>query len=238
LRRLRLAKRDHRLERRRGQGAPDRADQGFVVHIAGRKAGCAAGRIDKFQRHRLHRHRRFNGRLDEVGVKVPEGDAVAGGAFGEHRQDVARAKAVRHLRDDAVGVAPRLALDVQRAGAVGQRAHKGPAPHIRLGDKTAMARGMHHQDIEPRNMVGHQQHRACSRPRAVDHQLNADDAQHGPGPYLHARLLLSLGQLGEKGLDGPETLHRMHDRTQQGPAKAKPPHRENRPLQCEASGAS
>ena len=96
-------------------------------------------------------------------MKVLERDAIARRAFREHGKNVPGAQAFRHLPHHPVRIAPRLALDVQGAGTIGQRADKRPSLDIGLGDKAAMACRMHHQNIQPRNMVGHQQDRAPGR---------------------------------------------------------------------------
>ena len=89
---------------------------------------------------RLHRYRRLNRGLDQVGMKGLERDPVAGRTFWKHRKNVARAKALCHLQHDPVRVSPRLTLNIQGTGTTRQRTYKKPTFDIGLGDKPAMAR--------------------------------------------------------------------------------------------------
>lgn len=116
----------------RSEVSPDRSDQRFVIDIAGSKTRHAAGRSDEFKRHRLYRNGCRNGGLGQIGVKRFEGDAITRRAFGEHRQDIARTQQLSHLRHHPAGITPRLALKMQRTGAVGQSAEKGPVPDVGL----------------------------------------------------------------------------------------------------------
>ena len=99
-------------------------------------------------------------------MKRQQTHAVAGGAFRKDGQHVARAQALGHVVYHAHGVTPRCALNEQRAGTGGKPANDGPALHVGLGDKAAVAGCMHHHNVQPRNMVGRQQHRPLRWRRA------------------------------------------------------------------------
>ena len=115
-------------------------------------------RIGVAQRHRLHRHLRGDGGLQQIGVEGQRLVAQAGGAFGEHRHRVTRGQGIGHLVHDTQGVARFFAHDVQRAGRSHQAADHRPGLDIGLGHEARLrTHGMHGHDVQPGDMVGHDQ---------------------------------------------------------------------------------
>jgi len=77
-----------------------------------------------------------------------------------------------------------------------------------LGDEAAEARGMHHQDVQPGDVVGHDQHRAGLGRDALDPQGDAQRAQHAARPGADAVLPLRGRQAREQEDDGePAARH-------------------------------
>ena len=80
-----------------------------------------------------------------------------------------------------------------------------------------MASGMHHQNVEPRNVIGRHQHGAWCR-MAFDAHLNADDRQHATRPFLNVTGLLIVAVTGKLGKnvpirhqDAPDDAHKLHE---------------------------
>ena len=72
------------------------------------------------------------------------------------------------------GRAPR-AIDEHRALQSRQRGDERPGADLLLGDERHRRHGRQHRDVEPRRVIGDEQHRPVARNRAVD--VNADAEQ-------------------------------------------------------------
>ena len=208
----------HRHDGRRATRAPDGADQGFVANVAGRIAGFAAGLIDKAQADGLNRCVGRHSRLQQIGMKRQQRAAVAGRAFGKDRQHFIRLQRIAHQMHHAQGVAPGAALDIQRACCRGQRANQRPVLHVGFGDKTAVARRMQHGNVEPGNMVGHQQHRPGDGRLAANFQCNAGMAKQRQRPGLDLRALLRRLHSWQAHGGNPQTPQNVTEYAQHAPA--------------------
>ena len=183
------------------EGAPDRAQKGVVAYVAGRKTGLTPC-VDKAQPHGLRGHLRRNRGLQQIGMKRQHVHAVAGGALGEHGQHITGTQSLGHVVHHAQGVAGAGALDIQSTRRRRERADERPGFQLRLGHKAAILRRMQNHDVQPRNMVGHQQHRP-GLGRCVQHQPDVHDAQDILRPALHRCALLDHGHAGEAGIQSP-----------------------------------
>ena len=148
------------------QGAPEGAEQGFVANKAGALADLAAALVYELQGDGLDGGLGFDGCFQQIAVKMEQINPVSSRSFGENRQNVAVGQRLAHVVDDAHGVAAGLALDVERAAGGGQGAENGPVFDVGFGHKAAMPRGVHDQNIQPGDVVGHQKHRSGAGWRA------------------------------------------------------------------------
>ena len=202
------------------QGLEHRGQQRVVANESRRVADFAGAAIDKAQGHRLHRHLGGNGGLNQIGMEGLEFQSIAGGAFREDREHIAGLQALGHVLHHAVRVAARLSLDEQGTGTVRKITNEWPAAHVGFGDEAAVARGMHHQNVEPGDVIGHQQHRPARDLRALAHQTHADNLQHLRRPPLHMALPLRRRQARKVQADDPPATHQVQQRAGKPPANA------------------
>jgi hypothetical protein len=141
------------------------------------------GGFREAQRHRLHRRRRGDRRLQQVGVERQQAVAGRRRSLGEDRDHLARAQRLGDRMDDAQRIALSFALEVERPGRVDQPRHQRPRLDVGLGDEARPRNdGVDRHDVEPRDVVGDEQAAAsagvpwCSKamPRTasifLDHQ--------------------------------------------------------------------
>jgi hypothetical protein len=88
---------------------------------------------------------------------------------GNDRDDVAVGKDVRHVAGHAVRVAPTLALDEHRARAADHARNHGPARDLGLGHEAHGQVRVQHEDVEPRDVIGDEQHVAAHRCELAAH---------------------------------------------------------------------
>ena len=89
------------------------------------------------------------------------------GALRKHPSTSLRCRSFLHGAHHAHGVAARGAFDVQRCRQRWPACQSRANPAVRFGDEAAMPRRVHHRNIEPRNVVGHQHDRTAHRRRAL-----------------------------------------------------------------------
>ena len=160
-------------------GGPQGLHQAGVAHVR-RLPDSPASRVAVAQRHRQHRRLGRDGGLQQVGVKRQQGLTVARGAFGEHRDHVAALRSA-----SAIWCTTRMASRRDSRSMYSVPRRRPASPRISgqcltsaLETKRAGCAALHDQDVEPGNVVGHQQHGTMRRRRALHHQLDAQDAQH------------------------------------------------------------
>ncbi|MPM37134.1 hypothetical protein SDC9_83740 [bioreactor metagenome] len=214
---FRLAVVHHRHQRPRHQRAPDRTQQSLVADIAGRIAGLAACAIHEAQAHRLHRRIRGDGSLQQIGMERQQLAPVAGRALGEHGQHLAPLQGLVHALHHAQRVAPRTALDIERARCRRQRADDGPVAHVGLGDEAAIARRMQHGDVQPGDVIGHHQHRPTHYGRAANLKPDARACHELQCPGLHTRLLLLGRQARKAQQHDQQSMQRMNHQSHDPP---------------------
>jgi len=141
--------------------------------------------------------------------------AVAGRAFGKDGDHVAIAQGFRHVMHHAHRIPPSFALDVERAGTRRQGADHRPVADHRLGDESHMPRRMDREDVQPRQVIAHQQQRTMGRGGAKHRQADPHQVEHALGPLLHTLLTLRGRQARETGSNGPPARCDMRHGAQQ-----------------------
>lgn len=215
---LRRAEAHHGLQGWCAQRAPERAEQRVVVDVARRVARLAGRLVDEAQRCRLHGHVGRDGGLQEVGMEGQQHAAIARRAFGEDGDAVAVAQRLGHVVNHAQRVATLLALDVERAGAGGQRTDQGPVLHRRFRDEAHVPRRMQRDDVEPGDVVGDQQHRPARGTggrRALHDEFDTEHFQHAPRPALDLRGAVRVVEHLELGANDPPATQCVRDGPQQ-----------------------
>lgn len=101
-----------------------------------------------------------------------------GGALGKHADAMPSAEFVDQALAGTLGGGARSTLEEQRADPFGQPANRGPIAHFVLGKKCRGCRGIDGEDIDPGNMVGHEQ--ALSRWRARGLKVDAQYLEQLP----------------------------------------------------------
>lgn len=96
--------------------------------------------------------------------------AETGGAFRKHADATACAQFVDQALAGSLGRRTRSPFEEERAGPFGQPADHRPATYFILGEKSRGCGGVDGEDVDPRDVVGHQQ--ALGRWRTEE--LNAD----------------------------------------------------------------
>jgi hypothetical protein len=219
---LRLTERHHRREARSVHCAPDRSHQRLVAQVERTGAVLPRRIVDEAQRQRLHGRAGRDGRLDQVGVEGQHAAAVARGALGKHRNDLPGPQAVGDLVHHVHHVATVFALDVERAGAGGERPDQRPVPDVGFRHEPAVPRRMDHQDVEPGNVIGHQQHRPTRGGCPAHLERDAHGTHHVPGPALHPRFALGLRHAREQESDRAPAREHLPERAEGAP---EPSHR-------------
>ena len=149
LRPLRLAKGNDHRNTGCTHSAPEGAPQGVITDVAGGQTDLATGLVHELQGHWLHRDVCCNGSLKQIGMKRQQALAVTGGALRKHANHVTGTQAFGHVVNDTHGVPARRPLDKQGPPAGRQRANDRPLLDVCLGDKTAILRRMHRDDVKP-----------------------------------------------------------------------------------------
>ena len=131
-------------------------DQRHLPHV-GRGIGVAARAVAITKRQRQHCRAGVDRRLQERRVEMLDRAAVGRRALGADRYQ----PPARERGDDspvhAAGVAPAAALDEERADTLDQPADEGPLPDLGLGDEERREHGVHGEDVQPRDVVRHEQ---------------------------------------------------------------------------------
>ena len=128
----------------------------------------------------------IDGRLEQRGMKAPDGQAVAGGALGIDAND---GTGLQRRHDGGIhmprGAAP-AAFDEQRSDASAQPAHQRPLANLRLGDKNGRMAGQHDEDVQPGNVIGDQHaHRRQRIGMVGGVHANGQDGQQLARPAPH-----------------------------------------------------
>jgi len=175
-----------------------------VAHRVGERAIPVIGhfRTDRAvrpqepDRDRLHERARSDRGLQQRGVKREHPGAVGGRALGKDRDDIAGAQRIRHLVADAVGVAAAVALQEEGPRPRGEVAHHRPRADLRFRDEAHGVYRQHGEDVEPRNVIGHDEHRhPAARQGPVHVQPHADELDQG------ARPATNLGSPARRGAE-------------------------------------
>ena len=143
--------------------------------------------------------------------------AVARGALGEHRQPLTGTQTLGHVVHHAQGIAPVVALNKQGARSLDQTAHHRPLLHIRLRHKAAGASRIHHDDVEPRHVVGHHQ-QGASRLLAQHLQPHTHHLQRLRRPLLHQQPLAGSIFTLKSSTQNPQTLQQVKHQAQHAPS--------------------
>ena len=113
--------------------------------------------------------------------------AVRGGAFREYRERGAVAHRCGHALIDLCSMMTAAAYHEQRAGAFRKPANYRPARDFRFGDKPCRPHRIDRKWIEPRYVIGDQQHRrATGNRRPLDFDIDCENVQQLRRPALDA----------------------------------------------------
>lgn len=152
------------------QNAPRALSQGNITIVAGSQTALAI----QFPVGNGQRQNRVSGaqrRLQQSGVEVQQTPPIGRRAFGENGHVTPLVKQSGNLLIDDLGVP--AAATPQKNGIVlrSQPTDQRPVPNLRLGDEGGRQGGIDHINVDPRNVVGHDQ---CARNRMRQISLDLD----------------------------------------------------------------
>lgn len=185
-----MAARCHRLPhlRLRDQLAcphdpPHRGEERVRADEGGGRAGRALG-SPVAQADRLDRDARVEGCLERGPAEVALCAAAPRAALGEDGDRVAGPQRLGDPGHRAGQGADPVPVDEQGTAAGGHPPRHGPVPDLRLGEHPGRTDGGEHRDVQPGDVVGHEQHPAVGRGAAVDPYPDAcgPDDPAGPAP--------------------------------------------------------
>ena len=125
----------------------------------------------------------LDGRLQQGAVEVQQAAAVGGGAFREEGHHVAPAQDGADFLVDDPGMAAAAAAQENGVGARREPADDGPLPHFGLGDEGGRLGGVDQIDVQPGDMIGHQQ-AARGQTLQLGLQVHAEDVEQLLRPGL------------------------------------------------------
>ncbi len=215
---LRWAKRDHGAQLPCTKRSPERPHEPFVTHVAHSLAGSSGSALDDPHRHRLHRRVGGDRGLDQAGMKWQHRAAVARCSLRKYREDVSVLQGLRHSVHHPHGVAPRLTLHVQGASARHDGPEQRPVCDVGLRHETASAYRVQREDVDPGDVIGHQQHGPDRRRRTDDLQVNVEPLQHLARPPPDSPLTLWLREPGKQEPALHDAAEHMRTDTPRHPA--------------------
>jgi len=167
---------------RQARGADDaqQADpQMGVAHVGGGYRGPVAG-LPVVQRHGHHPGAGIDGRLEQGAVEGQQLVAVGSGAFGEDTDPMAPPQFLDQVLPRPLGGCARAPFQEDGFGADAEPADHRPAADVVLGDEGGGGDGIDGEDVQPGNVVGHEQ--AAIEGRAGGQQAHAQGVQELPRP--------------------------------------------------------
>ncbi|MNY03608.1 hypothetical protein D3C86_1362360 [compost metagenome] len=173
---------EHHLDRqsRHPQHPPKISHQRLLPHE--RRIAAALAVLKKTQGHGLDLDGGRAGRFEQAGVERQEREAFGRRAFGEQADGVALFEAGLHRLAHRVDRVALAAFDEQRAGARHQPADDGPGADFALGDERRGARRIQHENVDPGDVVRHQQHRALQARLALEGDAQATGRHQAARP--------------------------------------------------------
>ena len=114
----------------------------------------------------LHRPPSRHRRLEHIRVKRLERQAIRCRAFRKHAHQLAARKTLGQLVHDALRVAAFLTLDEHRVEVLREPADQRPVADLSLRDKRRRPPRVNHVDVDPRNVIAHDE-RARVEPRRI-----------------------------------------------------------------------
>jgi len=177
--------------------ALDALPHGHFVDIRRDCAVCArlrtisqGGRDDgATQRHR---------RLQQRGQEPLQSASVAGGAFGKHGYPGALLHQFVHGLVDAYRVCAPPAFQKQRAALVRQPAKHGPRAYLGFGNEIDAPGPINQVNIQPRDVVAHQQGAARKRRRWSGLHAHAQDFEQSSRPVADQAITPRVAHNREK----------------------------------------
>jgi hypothetical protein len=198
------------------EDAPQRSQKFRVSGIAGRiTVRTIAAAVAN--RHRLDLTAGIDHRLEQRAMKRQQYATVAGRAGRKDRDHVARCQCRANVTAEPMRIAAPATLDEQRADAGDQSTEQRPVREIRLGDEARRLDGVDDEYIEPRNMVGDDQHVADEPARrpSSDTQLGAEDRQQRGAPAAYQCLAARRSDQRKDQRGCRKTLEDMKAESQQ-----------------------
>jgi len=198
---------------------PERLDDRDVVDV-GWHQGQHACRRPVADRDRLHATPGDHDRLQERALEGQELRTVGRRAFRKHRDDVAGRERFLGLPIHPMRIEAPRTLDEKGPHVTDQAPGDRPARELRLGNEAHRLRGVQHEDVEPRNVVGDDQHvgivagKASAQPR-----LDVQDAQKARAPAAGDGTPRGWRQEGKRESGRRDAFQHMHTRAKRAVAR-------------------
>ncbi|MNT25484.1 hypothetical protein D3C72_1610030 [compost metagenome] len=194
---------------RRAQHAPKIGHQAFFANE--RRKAVALAVAQEAQRHGLDFHGRRTRRFEQAGVERKQVEAFGRRTFREQPHRVAQLEAGLHGLAHGVHRVALAAFNEERARPRHQPADHGPFTDLALGHEGRGARGIQDEDIDPGDVVGHQQYRTAHARVALEGHL------HTTGRHQRARpraVQPGPASRADEGVDQTHAKQAKHDQRQ------------------------
>src|SRR5215467_2219147 len=131
-------------------------------------------RLDPYALGMLGIGERVARRADQGGAKREHSVAVARRSLTEEDDRIALGQPLRDLRVDLLGLVAATAIDKHRSLQLCEQSKYWPRRHLAFGNKDHRSKRGNHRNIQPRNMIGHDQQRMFLHSLAYNDNANPE----------------------------------------------------------------